>query len=393
MFSKEEAKEVYKVLLSNKVNYHTGNIGKKFELTYAKYIGTKYALSFSNGTLALDAALNSLNIQAGDEVIVTCRTYIASVSSIINCGAKPVFVDVGLDSQNIIPDLINRKITKKTKAIVCVHLAGMPCEMDKIKKISRKHSLFIIEDCSQAHGAKYKSNSVGSIGDIGTWSFCNDKIISTAGEGGMVTFNKKSLYDSLWSFRDHGKSNKKFYKKNKNNKFVWLHDGFGTNARLTEIQSAIGLIQLKKLKSWNKKRKENFDRIDSVLNKFVAIRIVKIPDYVRHAYYKYYAFVIPNKLKKGWSRDKILNEINVLGVNCFTGTCPEVYLENAFKKTNILDKQFKRLPNAMELGETSLMFEVHPTLREKDIKRTLLVINKVMSKASDVKKYNGKLFK
>ena len=330
--------QAYKILLSNKVNYHSGEIGKKFEKAYAKYMGTKYALTFSNGTVALDAALNSLNIKKGDDVLVTCRTYIASVSSIINCGANPVFIDVDLNSQNISPELIENSITKKTKAIMCVHLAGMPCEMDEIKKIAKKYTLFIIEDCSQAHGAKYKSSFVGSIGDIGTWSFCNDKIISTAGEGGMVTFNNKALYDNLWSFRDHGKSYKKFYKKRNNQKFIWLHDNFGTNARLTEIQSAIGLIQLRKLKSWNKKRKKYNDKINSVFNKFSAIRTIDVPNYVKHAYYKCYVFIIPEKLKKGWSRDRILKEINSFGVNCFTGTCPEVYLENVFENKDLTSK-------------------------------------------------------
>ena len=385
LYSKAEAMQAYKILLSNKVNYHSGEIGKKFEKAYAKYMGTKYALTFSNGTVALDAALNSLNIQKGDDVLVTCRTYIASVSSIINCGANPVFIDVDLNSQNISPELIENNITKKTKAIMCVHLAGMPCEMDEIKKIAKKYTLFIIEDCSQAHGAKYKSSFVGSIGDIGTWSFCNDKIISTAGEGGMVTFNNKALYDSLWSFRDHGKSYKKFYKKRNNQKFIWLHDNFGTNARLTEIQSAIGLIQLRKLKSWNKKRKKYNDKINSVFNKFSAIRTIDVPNYVKHAYYKCYVFIIPEKLKKGWSRDRILKEINSFGVNCFTGTCPEVYLENVFENKDLTSKKFKRLSNAKELGETSLMFEIHPTLKEKDIQKTLTTIDKVLCKASSVK--------
>ena len=385
-FGREEANIVKKILLSNKVNYHTGSKGKQFEKNFAKYIGCKYALTFSNGTTALEAAFNALDIKKGDEVIVTSRTYIASVSSIINCGATPIFVDVEIDSQNINPNLIENLITKKTKAIMCVHLSGMPCEMKLIKKISKKNLLYIIEDCSQAHGAKYNSTHVGSIGDIGTWSFCNDKIMSTGGEGGMVTFNKKNLYNKIWSFRDHGKSHNKFYQKTNDTKFKWIHDGIGTNARLTETQSGIGIYQLKKLDYWIKQRKNNNDLINKVCNKFTALRTINVPNYITHAYYKCYVFVIPNNLYKGWNRNRIIKEINNEGINCFTGSCSEVYLEKSF--TNMFEfnaNKNSRLTSAKILGETSLMFEIHPTLTKSDMRIIASSINKVMIKASPLR--------
>ena len=384
-YDKKEAKMIYDLLLSNKVNYHTGHFGKKFEKAFSSYIGSKYALTFSNGTTALDAALNCLDIKSGDEVIVTSRTYIASVSAIIQCDAIPVFVDVDMYSQNIDPKLISKIINKKTKAIICVHLAGMPCEMDTIKKIAKNKSLSIIEDCSQAHGARYKSKNVGTIGDIGTWSFCNDKIMSTGGEGGMVTCNKTSLYNKIWSFRDHGKSYRKFYKKSNDSKFKWIHDSFGTNARMTEIQSAIGLSQLKKLNQWLDKRKFNNDEINKICEKFISLRVIKVPNHIKHAYYKCYVFVIPENFYKGWNRDKIIKEINNEGVKCFSGSCSEVYLEKSFSKKKYNANKKNRLTNSRILGETSLMFEIHPTLTKKELKKIKSTIYKVMIKASPLK--------
>lgn len=245
-FTQEEADAVSSVLLSNKVNYWTGNECRLFEEEFAQWVGTKYAVALSNGTLALDVALKVLNIGSGDDVIVTSRTFLASASCIVTAGANPVFADVDLNSQCITAETISAVLTSKTKAIIVVHLAGMPAEMDPIMELAEKHGLYVIEDCAQAHGARYKGKRVGSIGHIAAWSFCQDKIMTTGGEGGMVTTNDKSLWSSMWSYKDHGKSYDAVYNREHKPGFRWLHESFGTNWRMLEMQGVIGRIQLKK---------------------------------------------------------------------------------------------------------------------------------------------------
>ncbi len=379
-FTLEEADTVKDILLSNKVNYWTGNECREFEKDFATWSNTKYAIALGNGTLALDAALKALDISHGDEVIVTSRTYISSVSSIVNAGATPVFADVDLNSQNIKVDSIKSSINKKTKAIMCVHLAGWPCEMDEILSIAKKFSLYVIEDCAQAHGAKYRNKPVGSIGNIGCWSFCQDKIMTTGGEGGMVTTNDKSLWSKMWSYKDHGKSYEAVYERDHPIGFRWLNESFGTNWRMTEMQAAIGRIQLKRMSNWQKERTKNINSIWSTSRQCKGLRVPHVSDYIQHAAYKCYVFVEPKKLKTGWDRDKIIQEINTLGVPCYFGACPEVYLEKAFENNGLRPKE--RLVNAKELGETSLVFLVHPTLTKNEIKKTCDVIISVMSRAA-----------
>jgi len=375
MFDDEEADAVRNVLLSNKVNYWTGNECKKFEREFSEFSGSKYAVALGNGTLALDIALKALDIGGGDEVVVTSRTFIASISSIVNSGATPIFADVDLSSQNITPKTIHSVITNKTKAIVCVHLAGWPCDMDEIMAIANKHDLYVIEDCAQAHGAKYKGKSVGSIGHIGCWSFCQDKIMTTGGEGGMVTTNDESLWRKMWAYKDHGKSYEAVYEREHPEGFQWLHESFGMNYRMTEIQAAIGRIQLKRMPDWHKKRLSNASSIWNTAKQCKGLRVAVIPSYIEHAAYKCYVFV-----KGGIKlRDKIMREVNEKGVPCYSGSCSEVYLERAFDSTGFRPKE--RLPNARELGETSLMFLVHPTLTENEIQQTCDAITSVMGLA------------
>lgn len=363
-FTKEEADAVKNILLSNKVNYWTGNECLEFEKEFSLWCGSKYSIALANGTLALDAAFKALDIKHGDEVIVTPRSYIASISSIINAGASPVFADVDLDSQNITAQSIDAVLTDRTKAIVCVHLAGWPCDMDEIMKLANNHGLYVIEDCSQAHGAIYKDRPVGSIGHIGCWSFCQDKIISTGGEGGMVTTNSVTFWRKMWAYKDHGKSYKAVYETKHPEGFKWLHESFGSNFRMTEMQATIGRIQLKKMHDWHEKRLNNAKYIWNVAKNCKGIRVPKIPDFIEHAAYKCYLFV-EGGIKL---RNKIMSKINEKGIPCYSGACPEVYLEKAFDKTNFRPK--KRLMNAKTLGETSLMFLVHPTLSKHEIKQT-----------------------
>ena len=379
-FSEEEADAVKNVLLSNKVNYWTGNECREFEKEFAVWSNSKYAIALGNGTLALDSAFKALDISIGDEVIVTARTYIASVTSIVNAGAIPIFADVDLNSQNITPETIRSMITSKTKAIVCVHLAGWPCEIDEIMDIANEFNLYVIEDCSQAHGAKYKGKSVGSIGNVGCWSFCQDKIMTTGGEGGMVTTNDKFLWSKMWSYKDHGKSYEAVYERKHPDGFRWVNESFGTNWRMTEMQGVIGRIQLRRMENWRTNRITNANKIWDTAKKCKGLRVPDIPNHIDHAAYKCYVFVKSEELKDGWNRDKILNEINLLDVPCYTGACSEVYLEKAFDNTGLRPKE--RLVNAKKLGETSLIFLVHPTLSKDEIHQTCNIITSTMKLAT-----------
>jgi dTDP-4-amino-4,6-dideoxygalactose transaminase len=378
-FTDEEVDAIRRVLLSNQVNYWTGEEGRLFEREFAEWCHTEYAVALNNGTLALDAALHALGIGPGDDVIVTPRTFFASVSCIVNAGARPIFADVDLDSQNITADSIREVITPNTRAIICVHLAGVPCDMDPIMALAANHGLYVIEDCAQAHGARYKGRPVGSIGHIGAWSFCQDKIISTGGEGGMVTTNDRRLWSSMWSFKDHGKSWDAVYGRKEPFGFKWVHESFGTNARMLEVQAAIGRIQLGRLASWTAKRQANMARLHDAAQWHPAVRVPQIDTSVEHAAYRGYLFVQPDQLAAGWNRDRILAEINGAGVPCYHGSSPEVYLERAFAGTDLMPPT--RLPNAALLGETSLAFLVHPTLSDEDMDKTVAALDEVLPRA------------
>lgn len=378
-FSEEEANAVRDVILSNKVNYWTGQECREFEKEFAIWCGVDYAVALANGTVALDIALKALGVGAGDEVVVTPRTFLASVSSIVNAGAVPVFADVDPCSQNITAETIRAVLTARTRAVVCVHLAGWPCDMDPIMQLASEYGLKVIEDCAQAHGARYKGRPVGSIGHIGAWSFCQDKIMTTGGEGGMVTTNDRELWSRMWSYKDHGKSWEAVYERQHAPGFRWLHESFGTNWRMLEVQAVVGRIQLKRMGSWLASRLANAQSIWSTASRLPGLRVPTLPGDIIHAAYKCYVFVEPGALKVGWTRDRILDEISARGVPCFSGSCSEVYLEKAFDGTSYRPEV--RLATAKELGETSLMFLVHPTLTAVEIDKTCVVLEQVMLEA------------
>ncbi|WP_020681713.1 DegT/DnrJ/EryC1/StrS family aminotransferase [Marinobacterium rhizophilum] len=379
-FTDEEAEAVRRVLLSNRVNYWTGNEGQAFEVEFADLVGCQFAVVVSNGTVALELGLKALDIGPGDEVIVTSRTFIASVSAIVSVGAVPVFADVDRDSQNITVDTITSVLTARTRAVVCVHLAGWPCDMDSILQLAKSRNLKVIEDCAQAHGASYNGKSVGTLGNIGAWSFCQDKIVTTGGEGGMVTTNDPALLDRLWSLKDHGKSRNAVLSLDHPPGFRWLHESFGTNARMTEMQAAIGRLQLKKLQGWHEVRQHNAHSILDTARQLPGLRVPAVPAHICHAWYKCYMFVEPSALQPGWSRDRIMAEIVARGVPCYTGSCSEVYREKAFDDTGW--RPVNPLPIAKEIGETSLMFLVHPTLKPYEIDKTRTVLEEVMNLAA-----------
>jgi dTDP-4-amino-4,6-dideoxygalactose transaminase len=381
-FDDELIEAASKVLRSNKVNYWTGEECKLFEREYAEAIGARHAIALTNGTVALELALYGLGIGPGDEVIVPSRTFIASASCAVMRGAKPVVADVDRDSQTLTVDTIRAAMTHRTKAIVAVHLAGWPCDMDPIMSLARTYGIKVIEDCAQSHHAMYKGRHVGTIGDVGAFSFCQDKIMTTGGEGGLMTTNDRALWDKCWSFKDHGKSQQAMQKPHEPHLFRWLHAQFGTNWRLTEVQAAMGRIMLRRLPEWVEARRKNAATLTKSLSQIPSLRIPEAPATMSHAYYKYYAFVRHEVLAPGWSRDRIIKSLQAEGIPCGPGSCSEIYLENAFGAAGF--RPAKRLPIAQELGESSLMFVVHPTLTDTEIHETICGVTKVMNAATKI---------
>lgn len=379
-YSKEEVDAVARVLASGRVNYWTGQETRHFEREFAAWCGVPHAVALANGTLALDAALQALAIGAGDEVVVTPRSFVASASCVVNAGATPVFADVEPDSGNLSAATVSRVLTRKTKAVLAVHLAGWPCEMDELAALCRERGLKLIEDCAQAHGATYRGQSVGSIGDIGAWSFCQDKIITTGGEGGMVTTADEVLWRTMWSLKDHGKSFEAVYERAHAPGYRWLHESFGHNWRMLEVQAALGRIQLARLPAWGERRRTIAARIAAACAEFGALRVPVPPPYMQHACYRQYAYVRPAMLREGWHRDRIVQTVLAEGVPVYHGSCSEIYLERAFDGTGL--RPAERLPVARELGETSLMFLTHPTLTDDEVARTCAAITQVMREAS-----------
>ncbi len=365
VFDKEQIDKTQEILESGKVNYWTGNEGKEFEKEFSRKFDSLYSVALANGSLALSCAYLALNLKKGDEIITTPRTFIATSSSAVLLGLKPVFVDVDLNSGAITAESILKAITNKTKAIVVVHLGGWPADMVQICSIAKEYSIPIIEDCSQAHGAKLNGKNVGTYGDIATWSFCQDKIITTGGEGGMLSTNNFNYFNKVWSFKDHGKSRELILNKSNSTSFKWVHNTFGSNFRLTEIQSSIGRIQLKMLDEWVFLRNRNAKILINYLNKFHQIRIPIPSKEIQHAYYKFYCYVEEKNFRDGWNRDRFVNELNKLGFPAFSGTCSQIYLEKCFE--NIEFKINGSLKNATKLGSTSLMFLVHPNLTTNDM--------------------------
>lgn len=409
-YGDDEIKAVEKVLRSGKINQWTGSEVTNFEKECADFVGVKYAVALANGSLALDIAVAILGIGSGDEVIVTPRSFVASVSCVALRGAVPVFVDVDPDSQNVTPDTVKSAISSKTKAVIAVHLAGWPCELGELRALCDEHGIYLIEDCAQAHGAVYYSKEyairskekeedritkngkslypkkVGSVGDIAAFSFCQDKIMTTGGEGGMLVTDDEHLWIKAWGYKDHGKDYNSVFKENHPPGFRWLVKSFGTNYRMIEMQAAIGRVMLKKLGEWVKIRRRLAGILTDGFREIPALRVTIPPDHIYHSYYKYYVFVRPERLKKGWNRDRILMELVKRGIPCGTGVCPEIYLEEAFRSSKfevqsskLKNKNQKRLPVAKELGETSLMFLVHPTLTEENMHYVVEQVREVLN--------------
>jgi len=379
-FAPDEIEAVRAVLVSGRANYWTGSEGTTFEREFADFVGTKHGVAIANGSVALELALHAIGVGPGDDVVVPSRSFMATASCVVMRGARPLFADVDGVSGNIPAETLRAALTPRTKAVIVVHLAGWPCDMDPLLEAARAHNLKVIEDCAQSHGATYKGRVTGSIGNIGAFSFCQDKIVTTGGEGGMLVTNDPLIWDRAWSYKDHGKSYDAVFNREHAPGFRWLHESFGTNWRMTEMQAAIGRQQLKKLPTRLAARRRHAELLDSQLTGIRGLTIPVSRADCGHAYYKYYGFVEPKALKPGWTRERIVEAINAEGIPCISGSCSEIYLEEAFAGTDMRPRE--RLPVARHLGETSLSVLVHPTLHRLDVLDTAAAIRKVMSAAA-----------
>ena len=380
IYEEDEVEAVARVLRSGRVNYWTGEEGRAFEREFAGYVGREHAVALANGTVALEVALRAMEIGVGDDVIVTSRSFVASASCVLLCGARPVFADVDENSQNLTVETIEAALTPKTKAIVVVHLAGWPCDMDAIMDMARERGLKVVEDCAQAHGARYKGKPVGSFGDVAVFSFCQDKIMSTGGEGGMLLCDDEAVWRRAWSYKDHGKDYEAMHAEGNGVSYNWPHASLGNNYRMTEMQAAIGRIQLAKLDGWVARRRRNAGILREALTGMAACRVPEPPADIEHAYYKFYLFVDAAKLRNGWNRDSIALTLRGQCVPCGSGACPELYRERVFAHVPGLPSQ--ALPVARRLGEQSLMLEVHPGLSASDMEAMAARVREVMEQAS-----------
>lgn len=380
VYDEQQIEDVVAVLRSGEVNAWTGPHVRAFEEAYARYLGNKHAIALANGTVALDLALYALGMQPGDEVIVTPRSFVASGACVPFSGGVPVFAEVDAVSQNISAATIKAKITPRTRGVIVVHLAGWPCDMPEIMALAREHGLWVIEDCAQAHGAEIDGRPVGSFGDIAAYSFCQDKIITTGGEGGLISMNSDALWEKAWSRKDHGKSYDTVFRKSHPPGFRWLHESIGTNWRMTAIQAVLGSRQLEMLNGWRDIRTRNADILTEATEDLAALRTPTLPAGYRHAWYRFYTFVRPEMLKAGMDRDRIVADVNAAGVPCFTGSCSEMYLEKCFVDLGFGPKE--RFAVAKELGETSIALLTDPTIDEETARRNGAVLRRVVEAAT-----------
>ncbi len=378
-FAEDEVSAAREVLSSGRVSYWTGEHGRAFEHEFAEAVDARYAVAVANGTVALEIALTCLDIGAGDEVVVPATTFIATASSVVRCGARPVVADVDIRTQCLTAETVEPLLSPRTRAIIVVHLAGHPAEVSPLLRLAEQHDIRLVEDCAQAHGARYFGDSVGSFGDVAAWSFCHDKILTTGGEGGAITTSDLTLWRRCWEFKDHGINVATVQRPPRGHGFRWLHDSFGTNARMTEVQASIGRVQLCKLEDWVKRRQMNASVLLGVLRELEAVRAEDPPAHIEHSYYRFYAHVRPEALRGGWNRDRVVAAINAEGIPCGIGGCAEIYREQAFQTLPGIPE---RLPIASHLGSTSLTLPIHPNLSVADIADVASAVAKVMRAAA-----------
>jgi dTDP-4-amino-4,6-dideoxygalactose transaminase len=379
-FASDEIAAVVETLRSGNVNQWRGHNVSLFEQAFADLHEMPFALAVATGSLALEAILRAYGIGPGDEVIVTPRSFIASASCVNLVGAKPVFADIDIDTEAISPATVSPLITKRTQAIIVVHLNGRPVDMPSFVDLAKRRNILVFEDCAQAHGARVNGSLVGSFGHASAFSFCHDKIITTAGEGGMALFSDETSWRRAWSYRENGKDYDLTSNPSPSPGYRWLYTGFGSNWRLTEVQAAIGRRQLTKLFAWTAARTANAQKLMEQLAAYPSVHVSPLPPGHNHAYYRLNFRVNPKRLKEGWNRDRVMRALIAEGIPCLSGTCPEIYREGIYAKSMV---EFRRLPNAAYLGAVSLALLVHPTLDEDFLNDCSAAIAKVFDAATE----------
>jgi dTDP-4-amino-4,6-dideoxygalactose transaminase len=380
VFEADEIDAVTRVLASGRVNVWTGEECTNFEHEFAAAFGRRYAIALANGTVALELALQALSIGPGDEVIVPSRTFIATASSVVTCGGRPVVADIDAESGNLTAQTVAAALSESTRAVIPVHMAGWPCDMDDLLALTRGRGIHLIEDCAQSHGATYRGRPTGSFGICSAFSFCQDKIMTTGGEGGMLLTDDEALWRRAWEYKDHGKNWDAVFNRQHPQGFRWLHESFGTNWRMTEMQAAIGRRQLAKLPDWTARRRANAEALAAGLAGVPALRVPLPGKDVGHAWYKLYALLDLDALRPGWNQSRIIEAIVAEGIPCMAGSCSEIYREQAFVAAGLAPKQ--PLPVAARWSNTSLMFQVHPTLTPADMADVARAVAKVMAVAA-----------
>jgi len=361
----KDINKVIKVLKSDWITQ--GPKVEEFEMALAKYCQAKYAVAMSSGTAALQAAYATAGIGIGDEVITTPITFVATANGIVHCGGKPVFVDVQEDTLNIDPKKIEKKITKRTKAIVPVDFGGQPANYDEIKKIAKKHNLLIIEDACHALGSLYKSKKIGSLADMTILSFHPVKIITT-GEGGMVLTNNKRFYERLKLFRNHG-----MIKKPEKGGWYYEIKNPAFNYRITDIQCALGLSQLKKISKFIKRRREITAKYNKAFKNVKEIIIPVERNYVKSVWHIYPIQLDLQKIKVG--REKIFKELRKKGLGVQVHYIP-LHLQPFYEKKFGYKKG--DFPVSERYYQRAITLPLFPKMTNKEIEKVIKTVNKII---------------
>lgn len=363
----DEVAAVTRILESGRVNSMVhGEQTRAFETEFAAFCGVPHAIAVSNGTVALELALRALGVGPGDEVILPSRSFFASAACIVAVGATPVFADIDAISNAIDPASVRRMLSPRSRAILCVHLAGWPCDMAALRALADEKGLWLVEDCAQAHGATLHDRPAGSFGDAAAFSFCTDKIMSTGGEGGMVLLRDDAHWKRAWAYKDHGKNPDKFFAAATGSGFRYLHDSFGSNGRMTEMQAAIGRLQLAKLPGWLDRRRRNAQVLMRLLGDDPAVEVPPIPAHVGHAFYRLYVTIAADRLGETGTAP-IIDRMARMGMPVGSGSCADMTREAAFAGMDA--RRDGGLPVAQDLGRRSIAFPVDHLLDENDMHR------------------------
>ncbi|MCL2323987.1 MAG: DegT/DnrJ/EryC1/StrS family aminotransferase [Actinomycetia bacterium] len=380
----EGIEAVAAVLRSGRINYWTGAETRLFEAEFSAAHEGASALAVSSGTLALELALRSFGVGAGDEVIVPSRTFIATAGAVVAVGATPVIADIDPTTGALTPLSVARRLSPRTRAVIVVHVGGYPAPVAGIRALCEQLDVVVIEDCAQAQGARAGGRPVGLAGHAACFSFCQDKILPL-GEGGMIVYPSGSAaFEVAAAWRDHGhRLSVDTQVQERRSQFRYLSDSFGTNARMTEAQGALGRVLLAKVPAWHKLRTRNARVLTEGLSGFAPVLRPCVPadDTGEHAFYRHYFLLDSAALAAGWDRDRVIDAISAEGAPVQFGACALIGREKAFATLGVTPTPESELPGALCAAEQSLAFFVHPTLSEDDLGEIAQAARKVLEAA------------